>query len=370
MASCQADELPSDGSKGAHRILLRGSESTRDEYKRLRGERHASGGSASIIAGAYLRTLEANHGAFSVDTEHTTTAVTLITPGLFADLRVPCHRSAGLAERGALAECTDSELRELARTVSFCGLNVVEYDVPGYEGSPVCERLTCIDSQPPPRRFPNQWRIQTNWDKGGWIEWGARKDANGQALYVEHWRRFPGGEASPYVALRRSAKEGRDGFLIVVDDCFLFLDDRQGGMLPAVVPGQDGHPYDRGQLQALAGKAASTEELRKLVSYCAAHGKVSDGWCVTLASWPWLEGKQLLGQGARLNNAKVSADGTAVHIQEADIGMAIEQRQEASPLVECEWEVLESSHSVESLRALLQGASSTDSRMSAKRKHV
>jgi hypothetical protein len=25
---------------------------------------------------------------------------------------------------------------------------------------------------------------------GGWVEWGARRDRHGQALYVEHWRRM------------------------------------------------------------------------------------------------------------------------------------------------------------------------------------
>ena len=30
----------------------------------------------------------------------------------------------------------------------------------GLEGEPVCERLHCIDSNPGPRLFPNQWRIE------------------------------------------------------------------------------------------------------------------------------------------------------------------------------------------------------------------
>lgn len=40
--------------------------------------------------------------------------------------------------------------------------------------------------------------------QGGWIEWGARKDSFGQALYVEHWARLPKGEAGPHLALRRA----------------------------------------------------------------------------------------------------------------------------------------------------------------------
>merc|ERR1712072_1579329 len=130
-----------------------------------------------------------------------TTAFTLITPGLFADLRVPRNRLPSLFNLRSLGECTECELLELARTQSFAGFHVVRYDVTDYEGDPVCERLTCIDSQPPPRRFPNQWRIETNWAHGGWLEWGARKDSHGQALYVEHWKRLPNDSMESYVAL-------------------------------------------------------------------------------------------------------------------------------------------------------------------------
>jgi len=249
--------------------------------------------------------------------------VTLVTPRLFADLRVPTDRPASIAARSCLGECTAEELRELARTVSFGGFAVVDYGLPGYDGVPVCERLTCIDSQPPPRRYPNQWRIETNWEKvrmierwprsclscyvaacwqGGWIEWGARKDNFGQALYVEHWMRLPRGDGNPHLVLRRAcsiafscraavqshvlwpskalrlshhigslagcASEGCDGLLLVVDDHFILLDDRPTGRLPTVIPGENGHPKDRGDLTVLAAQAMDCAEVCISMNRC------------------------------------------------------------------------------------------------------
>jgi hypothetical protein len=207
MADMDLLSFPADGSKGAHRFLLGPSPQspdTRAEYERLCANEFLTGGDSELIAGAFQRQLNANHSAFAVDTPAVLTAVTLVTPRLFADLRVPKDRPASLAARTSLEDCSEEELREMARTLSFGGFAVVEYGIPGYDGAPVCERLTCIDSQPPPRRYPNQWRIETNWEKGGWIEWGARKDAFGQALYLEHWKRLPGGEAGPHLSLRRT----------------------------------------------------------------------------------------------------------------------------------------------------------------------
>ena len=201
--------FPDDGSAGAHRFLLAtGGADTRAEYRRLCDAEFVRGGDSALVAGAYQRALNVNHAAFAVDTPHSLTAVTLVTPHHFADLRVLKERPAAIATRRSLGECDAAELRAMAATVSFGGFAKVEYGLPGYDGEPVCERLTCIDSQPPPRRYPNQWRIETNWEQGGWIEWGARKDAHGQASYLEHWRRMDRGEATPHLALRRGAAEG------------------------------------------------------------------------------------------------------------------------------------------------------------------
>lgn len=162
-------DYPADGSKGAHRFLLGLcsplSPDTYAEYERLCANEFLTGGDSALVAGAFQRQLNVNHADLAVDTPSVLTAVTLVTPRLFADLRVPTDRPASIAARSSLGECTEEELRELARTVSFGGFAVVEHSLPGYEGAPVCERLTCIDSQPPPRRYPNQWRIETNWEQ-------------------------------------------------------------------------------------------------------------------------------------------------------------------------------------------------------------
>jgi len=99
-----------------------GGRGTRDEFCRLQRYEHKQGGSASLIIGAYQRTLDVNHGAFAVDTDNTTTAFTLITPGLFADLRVPCDRMPTLLNRRSLRECTECELLDLANT-KLCWLS-------------------------------------------------------------------------------------------------------------------------------------------------------------------------------------------------------------------------------------------------------
>lgn len=344
-----ADDLlafPADGSKGAHRFLLGlapASPDTHAEYQRLCTNEFANGQDSTLVAGAFQRTINVSHAAFAVDTPAVLTAVTIVTPTLFADLRVPTSRSASIAARGSLEECSEFELQELAQTVSFGGFAVVERGLPGYDGDPVCERLTCIDSQPPPRRYPNQWRIETNWPKGGWIEWGARKDAHGQALYFEHWKRLPKGEGGPHLALRRSKAEGQDALLLVVDEHFILLDDRPTGPLPTVTPGEDGHPDDRGALTVLAEQASSAEDLRQLNSYCSVYGSVSAGWRISLSSWPWLEGTPLLGAAGRLKSIEIDAVSSSATIVE-----------EGGPR---HWDVVENTFTPEGLAAMLSSVS-------------
>ena len=338
--------FPADGSKGAHRFLLGlddASPDTHAEYQRLCASEFANGQDSALVAGAFQRTVNVNHAAFAVDTPAVLTAVTIVTPTLFADLRVPTSRPASIAARGSLGECSEAELKELAQTVSFAGFAVVEYGLPGYDGFPVCERLTCIDSQPPPRRYPNQWRIETNWPKGGWIEWGARKDFHGQALYFEHWKRLPKGEGGPHLALRRSKSEGQDALLLVVDDHFILLDDRPTGPLATVNPGEGGHPSDRGALAVLAQQASSAEELRQLNSYCSVYGSVSAGWRISLASWPWLEGTPLLGAAGRLKSIEIDpVKNTAIIMEEGGA------RQ---------WDLLENTFTAEGLADMLGAVS-------------
>jgi hypothetical protein len=95
-----SDGGPPDGSQGAHRFLMQRGGGTctagsDDEqraaaYAFIRGSGGGAHSTAMLIAGAWQRTLDANHRAFSVTTEHTVRAVTLQAASHFADLRVPC----------------------------------------------------------------------------------------------------------------------------------------------------------------------------------------------------------------------------------------------------------------------------------------
>eukprot|EP01048_Picozoa_sp_COSAG05_P026539 COSAG05_NODE_7296_length_831_cov_2.027322_2_plen_140_part_00 len=125
-------------SEGAHRFMLRGSPGRQQAYALLR---QPGAGTAAIIGGAFERTLDANHAAFSVSTEHTVTAITLQTPNHFADLRVPTAMSPALLCAGSLRELSPTQLLELASIQSFGGVSFVRYDVEGYIGEAVCERL-------------------------------------------------------------------------------------------------------------------------------------------------------------------------------------------------------------------------------------
>lgn len=59
-----------------------------------------------------------------------------------------------------------------------------------------------------------------------------------------------------------SASDGHDALLLVVADHFIWLDDRPTGPLPAVVPGENGHPTDRGALTVLAAQAKGSAEVQ------------------------------------------------------------------------------------------------------------
>ena len=62
-------------------------------------------------------------------------------------------------------------------------------------------------------------------------------------------------------AVSGSDSEGHDALLLVVDDHFIFLDDRPTGPLPTVIPGENGHPEDRGALTVLAAQARDCAEV-------------------------------------------------------------------------------------------------------------
>lgn len=101
------------------------------------------GESAAVVAGAFLRTLDVNHGSFAVSTPRETVAITLITPHFFADLRVPCDlprnsrsggawRSAATTSCGSLPEST--LLRGLTLSVARCPATLATRSASGKVG--------------------------------------------------------------------------------------------------------------------------------------------------------------------------------------------------------------------------------------------
>ena len=189
---------------GPHVHMLAGN--THEVYWRLREQIGSDERGAAMIAGAYSRPLMMQNANFFVQTESELNVVDLQTHSLFVDIRIPTDRLRTGA--GSLAEMTPQALQDLARCHCFAGYSVVNYDIAGYEGLPVCNRLHCIDWAPiDGDKNNNQWRVQPVWDKGGWVELGVLKDEFAQAAYVEHWETLPGTREGPFLALRRAAGE-------------------------------------------------------------------------------------------------------------------------------------------------------------------
>ena len=91
-----------------------------------------------------------------------------------------------------------------------------------------------------PRLRANRWRIQPQFDEGGWVEWSARLDEHGQSEYTEHWRTLAGSRDGPFLALRRRASAGRPAaFFLVSGDHWAYIADRPEA-LPVVTPGAGG----------------------------------------------------------------------------------------------------------------------------------
>lgn len=116
--------------------------STRGTFKRW----HASGRRSFDIVGAWSRPLFS--GGWKESTRHDTQAFNLQSPSLFIDMRFPTSRPTNLLQsRGCLEECTDLELRYLARQHCFSG-----YSLPSDEQNAkmftrsASHTLTCCDS--------------------------------------------------------------------------------------------------------------------------------------------------------------------------------------------------------------------------------
>lgn len=293
--------------------------------------------SVHIIAGAFRRSVECNSSKLVADT--TTRAITVQTPHLFIDLRIASDRPAALRAR-ALDDLSNDELAALlTSTHCFGGITEREPQQPtpwasssssAFDDVPighscVCTRWHLIDWQPMPRLSPNRWSVEERWEHGGWAEWSVRRDAAGQAAYVEHWRTLRGSREGPFVALRRlagspaSSKPAPEAVLLVAGDTFALIAGRSAeDALAMVRPGEGGHPSDRGRVEPLAAAALAAGDRAALLALASLEchfGSVSgsaaaaacpeghflrDGapaaelrWRIDLSAWPWREGTSL-----------------------------------------------------------------------------
>eukprot|EP01052_Picozoa_sp_SAG31_P033434 SAG31_NODE_3779_length_3889_cov_3.666227_1_plen_303_part_00 len=248
-----------------------------------------------IDAGAYNRPLMMRNAGFFVETEADVNVVDIQTHTVFVDIRIPTRFKTAAK---SFAELSLSELCELAKQHCFAGYSVIDSDVSGYEGLPVCNRLHSIDFAPAMRhRSNNQWRIQPEFERGGWVELGAIKDEFGQASYVEHWSTLPRSRDGPFVALRRVSPGMEDAMLVIAGSTFGFIVDR-----PQLLEASNGHRSVQELVRSEAMKPnPDRKSIELMLSLECSVGDI-DGpngeWNITRSTYPWLEGSPLFGAKA------------------------------------------------------------------------
>ena len=184
---------------------------------------------AAIIAGAFRRSLEAVPSKLAADT--TTRAVTLQTTSLFCDLRISASRPVLEREVDSFDKLPIATLAALVRTTHcFAGYSKID-SAATLDRSQIrdqmCSRVHGLDWQPMPRLRPNRWRIQPQFDEGGWVEWSARLDRNGQSEYIEYWRTLGSSRDGPFLALRRKATaRSPAAYFLVSGDHWVYIADR------------------------------------------------------------------------------------------------------------------------------------------------
>jgi hypothetical protein len=207
----------------------------------------------------------------------------LQTHRMYADLRVPPGRPdfGGIT---ALAECSDAQLAWLGRQQGFAGCLYVD--------ATVCRWEREIDLQPP-APVPDVGRMMFDGDT--LIERGVH------ARYEEEWERLTDGRIATALFLlhestRWAVSVPRKGFLLVVDDYFMFVRDRLSRPPSALV---ETHP-DRARL---------LERLGAEISFGVRRGGTVP-WEIRLSSLPFREGASLFVPG---EEPVRQGDGTLLH---------------------------------------------------------
>lgn len=293
------------------------------------------------IAGAYTRPLMMRNASFFVETEHDVNVVDIQTHSVFVDIRIRTDRDAQLEcdpPALSLADYNMEQLAVLAHNHCFAGISVIDYGIAGYQGQPVCNRLHCFDWAPTSAaRTNNQWRIQTEFDRGGWVELGVAKDEHGQANYVEHWATIPGTREGPFLVLRRNidttVRDQRGAMLVIAGRTFGYIVERahqllaeQGKQKSRTVGSGTAEMVATEVAKALASPNEETERrawIEAMLDMECSVGRIVDpetasaasSWIIELSTFPWLQQTDWMratGGGPRVLELDVAAGSAAV----------------------------------------------------------
>jgi len=280
------------------------------------------------IVGAWSRPIFA--GGWKESSSGDTEAFNLQTPSFFIDMRIPTHRPTDIFKtRGSISQCSDYELRLLARQHCFAGYSLPVQDV--QQGGPmsfVRHHIIDWNYHPSfPRARPNRWWVTTDVSdqraKHGSLafastfkEFSFARDEHGVPVYFERWaRRAVDSGGDKYLALRRTAgcpiaaaKLGvavkRDAVLVVVGNHFALAVDRpQPQPVLAGFPGPAGPAFvDYALMTKNRAAAIDFLDLEGSYGHIYPEGTANEGavdvhnpsWRVVKSTHPWREGKGLL----------------------------------------------------------------------------
>jgi hypothetical protein len=189
----------------------------------------------------------------------------------FVDIRLPADRPAGIGRQG-FADYTDAELIELGRMQGFAGIFEVE--------GALCRWHRHLDFQPP-GGMPDEGNCT-------WLGPDRLLETGIHADYQEIWQRepAPGAETAAF----RLAGD-TSGLLVLVGDVFALALDRDLPMVDA--------PSLAELVEADLAAHDRIRAVRRL-GMCIAMGRIEGAalrWCVTHATFPWLEGTALFPAG-------------------------------------------------------------------------
>lgn len=198
-----------------------------------------------------------------------TRAYWIQTSALFADMRVPVARP-DFSGKTTLVECSDQDLLWLARQQGIAGMTMA--------GGDFLHRRRQVDYQPS-RGRDNTHRIH--------FEDGLLVEENLPGTVQEKWQRLAGPEAGVVTLrlLEEASVTTRKGYLLVMDDYFLFVRDRteftrQASSLEDLFEAQD----------------LEHDEQARLLDCEFSFGRRKGGeqaWEIQLSTLPYREGRAL-----------------------------------------------------------------------------